>query len=66
MGTTTGFPFEHVERVKGDGRGRGCEREERREAVKEVKCSWKRLGGEVHDAEGEVHPLRACEKCRVW
>ncbi len=58
VGATAGFPFEYVQRVKCDGRGRGCERE----AVQEVKGSRKRLGGEVHDAKSEVHPLRACEK----
>ncbi len=65
MGTTAGFPLEDVERVKGDSRRHVCEREECRETVKEVEPSWKRLVGEVHDAEGEVHTLRACEERRV-
>ncbi len=38
--------------------GCGCERGERREAVKEVKHSWKRLRGEVHDAKSEMHALK--------
>ncbi len=66
VGTTARFPFEHVERIEGNGRGLDCEREECREAVKEVKRSRKRLRGEIHDTETEVHALRACEKRRVW
>ncbi len=43
VGTTAGFPFEHVEGVKRDGRGRGCEWEECRETVRDVKRSRKGL-----------------------
>ncbi len=52
--------------VGDDSRGCGCERKERREAVKEVERSWKRFSGEGHDAEGEVHTLRASKERRVW
>ncbi len=66
VGTTAGFPLEDVEGVEGDHRGRVCKREECLETVKEVQRSWERFRGEVHDAEGEVHTLRACEEGRVW
>ncbi len=60
-----GIPFENVERVDGDRRVAGSEREERRESVKEVKHSGERFRGEDHDAESEVHALRPREERRV-